>query len=95
MRDLPNHAKIQGIITACTYSRVCEGFLQMHKSEGSLATRTRFAELADPNVDHTLGVATPPAPLVRPCLPRSFWQVRFWAVLCRQHGTCGLCSLSI
>ena len=28
MRDLPNHAKIKGIITTCTHSSVREGFLE-------------------------------------------------------------------
>ena len=41
-------------INACTYSRVREGFLQMHDGDGSWAARTRVAELADPNVDPTL-----------------------------------------
>ena len=36
-----------------------------------------------------------PAPPVWPCLPRSLLARRFQAVLCRQHGTCGLCVLSI
>ena len=67
----------------------------MYEGEGCWAARTRLAELAGPNVDHTWPVATQPAPPVRPCLPQSSLASAFEAALCRQHGTCGLCSLPV
>ena len=73
MRDLPHHAKIQRIITACTCSRVREHLLQDHTWLWRLNTLLLFG----------------------PAFLGPLWLERFSAVLCRQHGTCGLCSLSI
>ena len=89
MRNLPNHAKIQGIIISCTYSRVREGLLQMHEGAGPWAAARRACwSQRGPH----FAVATQPAPPVRPCLPRSSLAASFQALLCRQHGTCGSAS---
>ena len=84
--DLPDHARIQGVVTACVDSSV---------QEGRLGSTNAARRACWPQHGPHLAVATQPAPPVRPCLPQSSLASTFEAALCQQHGTCGLCSLPV
>ena len=84
MRKLPNHAKIQGIITAC----LPQGLLQMHEGEGSWAARLltpTWSTLGCGDSTHSSCSA----------LPSSVLSGKYVLGCARQHVTCGLRSLSI
>ena len=95
MRNLPNHAKIQGISTTYSYSKVREGLLQMHQGDCSRAARTPLAELADPNADHTWRLN--PSLLFGPAFLGPLWQAR--SRLCCTDSTepvaCAACRSDI
>ena len=62
MRDQFNHAKIQGTITACTYSEVREGLLLMHEAKKAPGQHERGSQNLLTPTWTTLGCGDPTRP---------------------------------